>query len=207
MRPVTLQNQRPVCNCAGSVDYALHCFGDDFYGNPYLVMLADVGAVQYTAWQVQIACGMRACVASCLQTAEATPCWHQRAYSLLSIISERQKVHHPVCRPPEFLSLLAVDRQVIIFDYPGLPSSPDSSSSAVTIEYLAFSTIELIRALKLEKPDLLGWVPHLRRDHGMRRESTTRCCMNAGGKATPEPQNALKLPAGARWHGGYAASG
>ena len=60
MRPVTLQNQRPVCNCAGSVDYALHCFGGDFYGNTYLVMLADVGAVQYTAWQVQIACGMRA---------------------------------------------------------------------------------------------------------------------------------------------------
>jgi pimeloyl-ACP methyl ester carboxylesterase len=60
--------------------------------------------------------------------------------------------------PVPLLQQLAATRQVLIFDNRGIGFSTDSApASELTMESMAASTVDLIAALKLKKPDIFGW--------------------------------------------------
>lgn len=52
---------------------------------------------------------------------------------------------------------LAAAREVVIFDNPRAGLSNDSSTAPLSIEGMAASTMELLRALELEQPDVQGF--------------------------------------------------
>lgn len=52
---------------------------------------------------------------------------------------------------------LAATHQVTIFDNRGIGFSTDSSAAPLTMRSMADSTVELIDALGLSRPDILGW--------------------------------------------------
>lgn len=57
---------------------------------------------------------------------------------------------------PAFLAGLARDRRVIVFDYPGLGRSGDAPGR-LSFPAMADWTAALIAALRLTRPDVLGW--------------------------------------------------
>ena len=58
---------------------------------------------------------------------------------------------------PDLLKTLAQERQVIIFDNRGIGLSTDSAEIEHTADSYAESTVNLIDALGLDWPDVLGW--------------------------------------------------
>lgn len=61
-------------------------------------------------------------------------------------------------RPPaQVVQGLSASREVVIFDNPRAGLSNDSSTAPLSIEGMAASTMELLRALELERPDVLGF--------------------------------------------------
>lgn len=59
--------------------------------------------------------------------------------------------------PTQFLHTLAQDREVVIFDNPGVGNSTmHPPGGRVTIPYMANTTMALVGALQLEQPDVLG---------------------------------------------------
>lgn len=58
---------------------------------------------------------------------------------------------------PDLLKTLAQERQVIIFDNRGIGLSTDSAEAEHTADSYAESTMNLIDALGLTQPDVLGW--------------------------------------------------
>ena len=60
--------------------------------------------------------------------------------------------------PPDLLHTLAETREIVIFDNRGSGRSKDSNwSDNGSLEGYANSTIDLVHALDLEQPDVLGW--------------------------------------------------
>ena len=57
---------------------------------------------------------------------------------------------------PALIAGLAKDRRVLVFDYPGLGGS-GPAPSRITFSAMADWTAELIDALGLDRPDVLGW--------------------------------------------------
>ena len=58
---------------------------------------------------------------------------------------------------PDLLKNLAAGRQVTIFDNRGIGLSTDTTTEPYSIGLYAASTVDLIEALGLEQPDILGW--------------------------------------------------
>ena len=58
---------------------------------------------------------------------------------------------------PDLLKTLAERRKVIIFDNRGIGLSTDSAEAEHTADSYAESTVNLIDALGLDQPDVLGW--------------------------------------------------
>ncbi len=59
---------------------------------------------------------------------------------------------------PDLLKTLAAGRQVTIFDNRGIGFSTDADPAEMaTVEGFADSTVDLMDALGLEQPDILGW--------------------------------------------------
>ena len=59
---------------------------------------------------------------------------------------------------PDLLHTLAQTRQIVIFDNRGSGHSEDPEwPDHATLEGYANSTVDLVRALDLEQPDILGW--------------------------------------------------
>ena len=59
--------------------------------------------------------------------------------------------------PLDVLQGLAQHRKVVIFDNPRIGMSTDSSKDPLTVEHMANVTLGFIKALKLKKPDILGY--------------------------------------------------
>lgn len=55
------------------------------------------------------------------------------------------------------LANLALDHQVTIFDNRGIGFSTDTATGPLTMESMADSTVALIEALGLSRPDIVGW--------------------------------------------------
>lgn len=55
------------------------------------------------------------------------------------------------------LADLASAHQVTIFDNRGIGFSTDTASGPLTMESMADSTVEMIKALELSEPDIVGW--------------------------------------------------
>lgn len=56
--------------------------------------------------------------------------------------------------PSQLLTRLAEDREVVVFDQMRSGLSTDTSTAPLTIQLMASNTAGLIRALKLDKPDV-----------------------------------------------------
>ena len=89
---------------------------------------------------------------------------------------------------PDFLSALAADRRVIVFDYPGLGDS--TSRGRTGFAGLAAATAEFMTDIGLPKADLLGWsmggfvVQELMRKHPSRVRRAVLVGTNPGGSDT-----------------------
>ena len=59
---------------------------------------------------------------------------------------------------PDLLRTLAESREVLIFDNKGSGHSYfDDKQAEVSIEDFASSTLDLLEALEIQQPDILGW--------------------------------------------------
>ncbi len=93
--------------------------------------------------------------------------------------------------PPSFVDALAARRRVIVFDNEGIRRS-SAGRGPLTIGRMARRTSALIRALRLGRPDVLGWsmggmiAQSLARQHPRRVRRLVLCATAPGnGKATP----------------------
>jgi pimeloyl-ACP methyl ester carboxylesterase len=111
--------------------------------------------------------------------------------------------------PPSFVDALAARRRVIVFDNEGIRRS-SAGGGVLTIGRMARRTAALIRALRLGRPDVLGWsmggmiAQSLARQHPRRVRRLVLCATAPGnGKGTaPAPDVISELADPGRSQGG-----
>lgn len=99
--------------------------------------------------------------------------------------------------PMSVLQGLAAAREVVIFDNPRAGLSNDSSTAPLSIEGMAASTMELLRALELEQPDVQGFslggmvALALAAEYSAELGAVVSVGGSAGGADAPQPQGGM----------------
>ncbi|PRW51180.1 aminoacrylate hydrolase [Chlorella sorokiniana] len=99
--------------------------------------------------------------------------------------------------PMRVLQGLAAGREVVIFDNPRAGLSNDSSTAPLSIEGMAESTMQLLRALELEQPDVLGFsmggmvALALAAEYSVELGAVVAVGGSAGGPDAPQPEGGM----------------